>query len=278
MVQFSQRFPEQYYDVAIAEQHAVTFAAGLAIGGRKPVVAIYSSFLQRGYDQFIHDVAIQNLPVLFAIDRAGIVGADGPTHQGSFDLSFMRCIPNLTIMTPSDERECQLMLNTGYQLDTPAAVRYPRGCGNGAELPAISETIELGKAKLIRAIDDSKATQVKVAVLNFGTTLSQAQIAAENINATLVDMRFVKPLDQSIITELCASHDCIVTVEDNAIAGGAGSGVNEFILSQGIAKKILNIGLPDSFIKHGTQAEIHQELGLDSEGILEKIKQFTVLN
>ncbi|UUO23235.1 1-deoxy-D-xylulose-5-phosphate synthase [Colwellia sp. M166] len=277
MVQFSQRFPEQYFDVAIAEQHAVTFAAGLAIGGRKPVVAIYSSFLQRGYDQFIHDVAIQNLPVLFAIDRAGIVGADGPTHQGSFDLSFMRCIPNLTIMAPSDERECQLMLNTGYQLTTPAAVRYPRGCGNGAELPTLNETIELGKANTIRAIDDSTTT-TKVAILNFGTTLSQAKIAAEDINATLVDMRFVKPLDQDIIKTLCANHDCIVTVEDNAIAGGAGSGVNEFILSQGIAKKILNIGLPDSFIKHGTQAEIHQELGLDSEGILEKIKQFTALN
>ena len=277
MVQFSQRFPEQYFDVAIAEQHAVTFAAGLAIGGRKPVVAIYSSFLQRGYDQFIHDVAIQNLPVLFAIDRAGIVGADGPTHQGSFDLSFMRCIPNLTIMAPSDERECQLMLNTGYKLDTPAAVRYPRGCGNGAELPTINETIELGKAKTIRTIDDSTAIETKVAILNFGTTLSQATIAAENINATLVDMRFVKPLDQDIIKTLCASHDCIVTVEDNAIAGGAGSGVNEFILSQGMAKKILNIGLPDSFIKHGTQAEIHQELGLDSKGIVHKIVQFTKL-
>ncbi|MBA6289778.1 1-deoxy-D-xylulose-5-phosphate synthase [Colwellia sp. MB3u-4] len=277
MVEFSQRFPKQYYDVAIAEQHAVTFAAGLAIGGQKPVVAIYSSFLQRGYDQFIHDVAIQNLPVLFAIDRAGIVGADGATHQGAFDLSFMRCIPNLTIMTPSDERECQLMLNTGYQLNTPAAVRYPRGSGNGATLPAISETLEIGKANIIRAIDDNIQVPSKVAVLNFGTLLTQAKIAAETLNATLVDMRFVKPLDQALIKTLCASHDCIVTVEDNAIAGGAGSGVNEFILSQGIAKKILNIGLPDSFIKHGTQAEIHQELGLDSQGIIEKIRQFMQL-
>jgi 1-deoxy-D-xylulose-5-phosphate synthase len=277
MVEFSQRFPKQYYDVAIAEQHAVTFAAGLAIGGQKPVVAIYSSFLQRGYDQFIHDVAIQNLPVLFAIDRAGIVGADGATHQGAFDLTFMRCIPNLTIMTPSDERECQLMLNTGYQLNTPAAVRYPRGSGNGATLPAISEILEIGKANIIRAIDDNTQVPNKVAVLNFGTLLTQAKIAAETLNATLVDMRFVKPLDQELIKTLCASHDCIVTVEDNAIAGGAGSGVNEFILSQGIAKKILNIGLPDSFIKHGTQTEIHQELGLDSQGIIEKIRQFIQL-
>ena len=273
MVEFSQRFPQQYFDVAIAEQHAVTFAAGLAIGGRKPVVAIYSSFLQRGYDQLIHDVAIQNLPVLFAIDRAGIVGADGPTHQGSFDLSFMRCIPNMTIMTPSDERECQLMLNTGYQLNAPAAVRYPRGSGNGATLPTISETIEIGKGKKIRAMTEA-APETKIAILNFGTTLAEATKAAESLNASLVDMRFVKPLDQSLINELCASHDVIVTVEDNAIAGGAGSGVNEYILSQGIMKKILNMGLPDNFIKHGTQAEIHQELGLDSQGIVKNINTF----
>ena len=273
MVEFSQRFPQQYFDVAIAEQHAVTFAAGLAIGGRKPVVAIYSSFLQRGYDQLIHDVAIQNLPVLFAIDRAGIVGADGPTHQGSFDLSFMRCIPNMTIMTPSDERECQLMLNTGYQLNAPAAVRYPRGSGNGATLPVISETIEIGKGKKIRAVTEA-TPETKIAILNFGTTLAEATKAAESLNASLVDMRFVKPLDLSLINVLCASHDVIVTVEDNAIAGGAGSGVNEYILSQGIMKKILNIGLPDNFIKHGTQAEIHQELGLDSQGIVKNINTF----
>ena len=276
MVEFSQRFPEQYFDVAIAEQHAVTFAAGMAIGGRKPVVAIYSSFLQRGYDQFIHDVAIQNLPVLFAIDRAGIVGADGPTHQGSFDLSFMRCIPNLTIMTPSDERECQLMLNTGYQLNTPAAVRYPRGSGNGATLPAISETIAIGKANIIRQINDVTQSN-KVAILNFGTTLEQAKLAADELDTTLVDMRFVKPLDQTLIVKLCAEHDYIVTLEDNAIAGGAGSGVNEYILSQGVMKKILNIGLPDHFIKHGTQAEIHQELGLEHQGIVDKIVQFVQL-
>jgi 1-deoxy-D-xylulose-5-phosphate synthase len=275
MVEFSQRFPKQYYDVAIAEQHAVTFAAGLAIGGNKPVVAIYSSFLQRGYDQLIHDVAIQNLPVLFAIDRAGIVGADGPTHQGSFDLSFMRCVPNIVIMAPSDERECQLMLTTGFQHNGPAAVRYPRGSGNGALSPDISETIEIGKANTIfqATITTDNATPA-CAILNFGSTLDEAKIAAKELNATLVDMRFVKPLDLALIDEIVKNHDVIVTVEDNAIAGGAGSGVNEYILSQGIAIKILNIGLPDSFIKHGTQQEIHQELGLDSQGIIDKINAF----
>ncbi len=267
MVEFSQRFPEQYFDVAIAEQHAVTYAAGLAIGGKKPVVAIYSSFLQRGYDQFIHDVAIQNLPVLFAIDRAGIVGADGPTHQGAFDLSFLRCIPNITIMTPSDERECQLMLTTGYQLGEPAAVRYPRGSGTGAQLPEITETIEVGKG-LVKARGDN------LAILNFGTTLGEAEKVATELNATLVDMRFVKPLDEALLLELANSHSTFITLEDNAIAGGAGSAVNEFMLSQGVVIKILNIGLPDQFIKHGTQAEIYQELGLDAKGILEKIQNF----
>jgi len=267
MVEFSQRFPEKYYDVAIAEQHAVTFAAGLAIGGYHPIVAIYSSFLQRGYDQLIHDVAIQDLPVLFAIDRAGIVGADGPTHQGAFDLSFLRCIPNMVVMTPSDERECQLMLTTGHKLNAPAAVRYPRGSGTGAELPNIDETIEIGKGIV-------KQQGENTVILSFGTLLGEAKIAADALNATLVDMRFVKPLDEALIKELTQTHTCIITVEDNAIAGGAGSAVNEFILSQGIAVKVLNIGLPDVFIKHGTQDEIHQELGLDSEGIINKITAF----
>jgi len=276
MVEFSQRFPKQYFDVAIAEQHAVTFAAGLAIGGKKPVVAIYSSFLQRGYDQLIHDVAIQNLPVMFAIDRAGIVGADGPTHQGSFDLSFMRCIPNIVIMAPSDERECQLMLNTGFTYNGPTAVRYPRGSGNGATLPQISETIEIGKANtLLNAATES--TSVRLAILNFGSMLDEAKIAAQQLGSTLVDMRFIKPLDLALIDDVVKNHDVIVTVEDNAIAGGAGSGVNEYILSQGKAIKILNIGLPDSFIKHGTQQEIHQELGLDSKGIVDKVNTFTHL-
>ena len=273
MVEFSQRFPKQYFDVAIAEQHAVTFAAGLAIGGKKPVVAIYSSFLQRGYDQFIHDVAIQNLPVLFAIDRAGIVGADGPTHQGSFDLSFMRCVPNIVIMAPSDERECQLMLSTGFKHNGPAAVRYPRGSGNGAPLPDISETIEIGKAKTILETTTESA-EPKVAILNFGSTLDEVKIAAQQLNTTLIDMRFIKPLDVTLIDHIVKSHSIIVTVEDNAIAGGAGSAVNEYILSQGVAIKILNIGLPDTFIKHGTQQEIHQELGLDSKGIIDKITHF----
>ncbi|MEW6990110.1 1-deoxy-D-xylulose-5-phosphate synthase [Colwelliaceae bacterium 6441] len=267
MVEFSQRFPEKYFDVAIAEQHAITFAAGLAIGGHNAVVAIYSSFLQRGYDQLIHDIAIQNLPVLFAIDRAGIVGADGPTHQGSFDLSFMRCIPNMVIMTPANERECQLMLTTGYKLNKPAAVRYPRGNGSGETLPEINETIEVGKGRVIEQREE-------IAILNFGTTLSQVTIAAETLNATVVDMRFVKPLDTQLIDELLSQHSCLVTVEDNAIAGGAGSAVNEYILNKGHLAKVLNIGLPDVFIKHGTQQEIHQELGLDSAGIINKIKQF----
>ncbi len=269
MVEFSQRFPEQYFDVAIAEQHAITYAAGLAIGGFKPVVAIYSSFLQRGYDQLIHDVAIQNLPVLFAIDRAGVVGADGSTHQGSFDLSFLRCIPNMIIMAPSDERECQLMLNTGYQINQPAAVRYPRGTGTGVSLPKIDETIAIGKAELKNNGDN-------IAILSFGTLLAEAKKAAQALNATLVDMRFVKPLDTQIIDKLASTHKTLVTIEDNVIAGGAGSAVNEYLLAskQNQQINILNIGLPDAFIKHGTQQEIHHELGLDCEGIIEKINQF----
>ncbi len=267
MVEFSQRFPDQYYDVAIAEQHAVTYAAGLAIGGQKPVVAIYSSFLQRGYDQLIHDIAIQNLPVMFAVDRAGIVGADGATHQGSFDLSFLRCIPNLVIMAPANERECQLMLNTGHQLETPSVVRYPRGSGTGEILPGVNETIEIGKGLTI-------FNGKKIALLSFGTMLTEAKIAAAALNATLVDMRFVKPLDSQLIDELVNSHELIVTIEDNAIAGGAGSGVNEYILSQGKVIKVLNIGIPDHFVKHGTQTEVHQELRLDSVGIIDKVNRF----
>ncbi len=267
MVEFSQRFPDQYYDVAIAEQHAVTYAAGLAIGGQHPVVAIYSSFLQRGYDQLIHDVAIQNLPVMFAIDRAGVVGADGATHQGAFDLSFLRCIPNMVIMAPADERECQLMLTTGHQLQQPCAVRYPRGTGTGQALPNINETIAIGKGRTIKQGQN-------IALLNFGSLLEESKIAAASLNATLVDMRFIKPLDAELINTLAAEHSILVTLEDNVIAGGAGSGVNEYLLSQGNCPKILNIGLPDNFIKHGTQQEVHQELGLDSEGIINKINAF----
>jgi 1-deoxy-D-xylulose-5-phosphate synthase len=277
MVEFSKRFPTQYFDVAIAEQHAVTYAAGLAIGGLKPVVAIYSSFLQRGYDQFIHDVAIQNLPVMFAVDRAGIVGADGATHQGVFDLSFLRCIPNTVIMAPSNERECQLMLNTGFKLNGPSIVRYPRGNGTGETLPNINETIELGKGiSILKAknLTNEEQTQSRIAILSFGTMLAEAKKAAIELSATLVDMRFVKPLDESLIDELNASHDFLVTVEDNAIAGGAGSGVNEYLLGQGKALRILNIGVTDHFVKHGTQEEVHQELGLDAQGIMIKINNF----
>ncbi|MEY8197956.1 MAG: 1-deoxy-D-xylulose-5-phosphate synthase [Colwellia sp.] len=277
MVEFSQRFPEQYFDVAIAEQHSVTYAAGLAIGGLKPVVAIYSSFLQRGYDQFIHDVAIQNLPVMFAVDRAGIVGADGATHQGVFDLSFLRCIPNTVIMAPSNERECQLMLNTGFRLNGPSVVRYPRGNSTGETLPNIDETIELGKGVTILealCVENKEQTGKSIAILSFGSMLGEAKKAALELNATLVDMRFVKPLDETLIDALNTKHDCLVTVEDNAIAGGAGSGVNEYILAQGKPVCILNIGVADHFVKHGTQEEVHHELGLDAEGIVTKIKHF----
>lgn len=266
MVEFSQRFPNQYFDVAIAEQHAVTFAAGLAIGGYKPVVAIYSSFLQRAYDQLIHDVAIQNLPVLFAIDRAGVVGADGQTHQGAFDVSFMRCIPNLVIMTPSDENECRQMLYTGYQCGKPAAVRYPRGNAVGVELAPL-QMLELGKSRLIRQGKN-------VAILNFGTLLPQAIEVAEKINATVIDMRFVKPIDEDRILETAQSHKLIVTLEENAIQGGAGSAVAEVLNSHQENTALLQLGLPDFFIPQGTQQEIMTDLGLDAKGIEEKIQQF----
>ena len=266
MVEFSQRFPEQYFDVAIAEQHAVTFATGLAIGGYKPVVAIYSTFLQRAYDQLIHDVAIQNLPVLFAIDRAGIVGADGPTHQGAFDLSFMRCIPNMIIMTPSDENECRQMLYTGYQCGKPAAVRYPRGNAIGVELTPL-EMLPIGKSRLIREGQ-------KIAILNFGTLLPSALEAAEKLNATVVDMRFVKPIDIEMINVLAQTHDYLVTLEENAIQGGAGSAVAEVLNSSGKSTALLQLGLPDYFIQQATQQEALKDLGLDSKGIEEKILNF----
>lgn len=266
MVEFSQRFPEQYFDVAIAEQHAVTFASGLAIGGYKPVVAIYSTFLQRAYDQLIHDVAIQNLPVLFAIDRAGIVGADGPTHQGAFDLSFMRCIPNMIIMTPSDENECRQMLYTGYQCGKPAAVRYPRGNAIGVELTPL-EMLPIGKSRLIREGQ-------KIAILNFGTLLPSSLEAAEKLNATVVDMRFVKPIDIEMINVLAQTHDYLVTLEENAIQGGAGSAVAEVLNSSGKSTALLQLGLPDYFIPQATQQEALKDLGLDSKGIEEKILNF----
>jgi len=267
MVKFSQQYPAQYFDVAIAEQHAVTFAAGLAKEGLNAVVAIYSTFLQRAYDQLIHDVAIQNLPVLFAIDRAGLVGADGPTHQGAFDIPFLRCIPNMVIMAPSDENECRQMLYTGHKLQKPVAVRYPRGSATG--VPPVQEmtAFELGKSRTIR-------TGEKVAILNFGILLPYAQEAAEKINATVIDMRFVKPLDIDIINQLAASHDLFVSLEDGAIMGGAGSAVAEYLMSSKHSSKLLSLGLPDKFIMQGTQQEMYAELGLDAAGILGKIEEF----
>ena len=267
MVEFSQQYPDRYFDVAIAEQHAVTFAAGLAIEGMKPVVAMYSSFTQRAYDQIIHDVAIQNLPVLFAIDRAGLVGADGPTHQGAFDISFLRTVPNMVIMTPSDENECRLMLTTGYQLNQPAVVRYPRGSGCGAAINTELDTLPIGKGRIVRQGQG-------IALLCFGTLLHQAKAVAEKLDATLVDMRFVKPLDTELLKTITTQHDVLVTVEENAIQGGAGSAVNEWMMTQRLLKPVLNIGLPDRFIEQGTQEEIYHDLKLDSAGIEQQIKDF----
>jgi 1-deoxy-D-xylulose-5-phosphate synthase len=265
LVKFSQQYPDRYFDVAIAEQHAVTFAAGLAIADKKPVVAIYSSFLQRAYDQLIHDVALQELPVLFAIDRAGLVGADGPTHQGAFDISFLRTVPNMVVMTPSDENECRQMLYTGYQCNQPAAVRYPRGSGTGIEVQSEMQALALGKGRIIR---QGKGT----AILAFGTLLQQAKAAAEALDATLVDMRFVKPMDEALVRSLAATHDQFVTLEDNAIMGGAGSAVNELLMRSKQCKPVLNLGLPDRFVEQGTQDEIYALLGLDSTGIQASIE------
>ncbi|SES74338.1 1-deoxy-D-xylulose-5-phosphate synthase [Thorsellia anophelis] len=268
LVKFSKKFPKQYFDVAIAEQHAVTFAAGLALANLKPVVAIYSTFLQRAYDQVIHDVAIQNLPVLLAIDRGGIVGSDGQTHQGAFDLSFLRCIPNLIIMTPSDENECRLLLQTGYMHSGPAAVRYPRGYGTGAELAPL-KPVPIGKAKLIRNGFDR-------VFLNFGTLLPDVLTAADTLNATVIDMRFVKPLDEECLLSLVQNHTTFITVEENAIAGGAGSGVAEFLLKQNLSIKLLMIGLPDYFIAPGEQHEMRSSIGLDAKGILSQVTEWEV--
>lgn len=267
MVRFSQEYPEQYFDVAIAEQHAVTFGAGLAREGQNAVVAIYSTFLQRAYDQLIHDVAIQNLPVLFAIDRAGIVGADGPTHQGAFDIPFMRCIPNLVIMTPADENECRQMLYTGHKLNQPAAVRYPRGTGMGVEIDNEMTELTLGQSRTVQEGKD-------IAILNFGTLLPQALLAAEKLGATVVDMRFVKPLDTAVIDRVVKDHTLLVTLEDGAIMGGAGSAVGEYLMAAKHQVGLLQIGLPDEFIMQGTQAEMYAELGLDGDGIVAKVAAY----
>ncbi|MDE1219943.1 1-deoxy-D-xylulose-5-phosphate synthase [Vibrio aestuarianus] len=273
MVRFSKEFPKQYFDVAIAEQHAVTLATGMAIAGNHPIVAIYSTFLQRGYDQLIHDVAIMDLPVMFAIDRAGLVGADGQTHQGAFDLSFMRCIPNMVIMAPADENECRQMLYTGHQHSGPSAVRYPRGNGMGVEIQTEFSALEIGKGRVLRQRDAAAAGE-KIAILSFGTFLANALQAAEQLNATVADMRFVKPLDEELIRQLAAEHDVLVTIEENAIAGGAGAGVLEFMMKEKLLKPVLNLGLPDEFIAQGSQEELHQELGLDAKGIIASIQEY----
>ncbi len=264
MVTFSEKFPERYFDVGIAEQHAVTFAAGLAVDGLKPVVGIYSTFLQRAYDQLIHDVAIQNLPVIFAIDRAGLVGADGPTHAGAFDLSFLRCVPNMTIMAPADEDECRKMLTTAFKMDSPAAVRYPRGHGPGVEIEENFSSIEIGSS---RTMLQGK----QIAILAFGSMVMPAVEVGKAINATVVDMRFVKPLDEQIIQRLSESHDLIVTIEENVVQGGAGSAVNEYLSSIHSNCQILNLGLPDRFIEHGDTALLLADCGLDKAGIQKSI-------
>ncbi len=271
LVEFSQRFPDRYFDVAIAEQHAVTLAAGLACDGMKPVVAIYSTFLQRAYDQLIHDVAIQNLPVLFAVDRAGLVGPDGPTHAGSFDLAFLRCIPNLTIMAPTDERECRQMLSTGFQLDSPTVVRYPRGTGTGVDAGQDLTTLEVGKGSIVR---EGK----NVAFLVFGSPLAEALNAAENLDATVVNMRFVKPLDESLIRLISNSHDTIVTLEDGVVAGGAGSAVAEFLNRNKLQLNVLHLGLPDRFQEHGSREELLGEAGLQASDIITEVRHHLDLN
>lgn len=265
MHEFAERFPERFFDVAIAEQHAVTFAAGMACEGAKPVVAIYSTFLQRAYDQLIHDVALQNLDVLFAIDRAGLVGEDGPTHAGSFDISYLRCIPNMVVMTPSDEAETRLMLSTGYQHKGPAAVRYPRGKGPGAALNKNLDTLVIGKGIIRRKGE-------KVALLAFGSLTAAALAAAEALDATVADMRFVKPLDAALIAELASTHDLLVTVEENVIMGGAGSAVGELLATTNFKTSILNLGLSDTFIEHGKVPQMLAGEGLDADGIVRTIR------
>ena len=267
MVEFHRRFPDRYFDVGIAEQHAVTLAAGMACEDTHPVVAIYSTFLQRAYDQLIHDVALQDLPVLFAIDRAGLVGPDGPTHAGSFDLSFMRCIPNMVIMAPSDENECRQMLFTGFMHQGPAAVRYHRGRGPGTAVKKEMTAIPLGQSRTLRPGRN-------LAILAFGSMVEPCGEIADRLDATLLDMRFVKPLDREAILSVARSHSQLVTVEENAIAGGAGSGVNEVLLAAGLAMPLLNIGLADTFIQHGTREECLHQAGLDTDGILKQIIDF----
>ncbi len=266
MVKFEQKFPDRYYDVGIAEQHAITFAGGMACEGLKPVVAIYSTFLQRGYDQLIHDVALQNLDVTFALDRAGLVGADGATHAGNYDMAFLRCIPNMVVMAASDENECRKMLTTAYQYRGPAAVRYPRGAGIGATVETELTSIEMGKGEIRR---QGKG----VAILAFGTMLAPSLQAAETLNATVANMRFIKPLDTALVAELAASHDLLVTIEEGSIMGGAGSAVAEALSAAGIVKPLLQLGLPDKFIDHGDATQLLAQCGLDAAGITASVNQ-----
>lgn len=264
LVEFEQQFPDRYFDVGIAEQHAVTFAGGLACEGIKPVVAIYSTFLQRAYDQLVHDVALQNLPVLFAIDRAGIVGADGPTHAGLYDLSFLRCVPNMIIAAPSDENECRLLLSTCYQADSPSAVRYPRGTGTGATVSDGLETVEIGKGIIRREGE-------KIAVIAFGSMVAPSLAAADKLNATVADMRFVKPIDEELIVRLARIHDYIVTAEENAEQGGAGSAVLEVLAKHGICKPVLLLGVEDKVTEHGDPKKLLADLGLNAEAVEKRI-------
>ncbi|HZV38724.1 MAG TPA: 1-deoxy-D-xylulose-5-phosphate synthase [Pseudoxanthomonas sp.] len=260
LVRFSKEYPQRYFDVAIAEQHAVTLAAGMACEGAKPVVAIYSTFLQRGYDQLVHDVAIQNLDVLFAIDRGGVVGPDGATHAGNLDLSYLRCVPNMVVMAPADENECRQMLSTGFRFEGPAAVRYPRGTGPGVAVDASLDTLPIGKAEL-------RQRGSRIAVLAFGSTVTAAEQVAREFGLSIVNMRFVKPLDRALVLELAKSHEGFVTVEDNVIAGGAGSGVAELLSAEGIALPVLHLGLPDAFQHHASREQLLAEAGIDADGI-----------
>ena len=268
LVEFEQRFPDRYFDVGIAEQHSVTLAAGLACEGMKPVVAIYSTFLQRAYDQLIHDVVLQRLPVLFAIDRAGVVGPDGPTHSGSFDHTYLRCLPGLVVMAPADEAECRRMLTTGFHLDGPAAVRYPRGAGPGVAVDASLDTVPVGEAEMRREGHG-------IALLAFGAVLAPALEAGQALDATVVNMRFVKPLDEALLAQVADTHDLIVTLEDSAIAGGAGSAVNEWLARSARATHVLNLGLPDRFLDHGSREQLLADAGLDTAGILAAVRART---
>ena len=272
LVKFASLFPDRYFDAGIAEQHSVTFAAGLACEGYKPVVAIYSTFLQRAYDQLVHDVQIQNLPVLFAIDRAGLVGADGATHNGSFDLTYLRCLPNMTIMTPSDENECRQMLYTGFQMSTPVAVRYPRGTGPGVAIRKEMTAIPVGRGE-IRRKGGAASRSRSIAILAFGPMLQPALEAAEELDATVANMRFVKPLDEALVGELARNHDLLVTVEENVIMGGAGSAVLEALQRMGRANSVLQLGLPDRFIDHGDPGIQLAHAGLNREGIVKSIRE-----